>query len=218
MTKPHNQSWQPTMPTSSRLVSLRLGRRFTGEAWAVLSQCRAYRYRLVRVWDSRKPRLGVVGHSWRTINEWRIDPTVRRCIGFARAWGYGGVDIGNLFGLQVEDPIKLASVTDPIGLDNDAHLAAMCADNDLIVLAWGTHACPDRAREVAQILWHSSEDCGGSLAVLGWTDRGQPRHPLHVPKHTTLECLTLGSEGYSLHEVEDPRWGRLLAGEPDRTW
>ncbi len=209
----NNQFPQPVRPAmSDRQARLSIGH-FAGEAWAVSSQCRNYRYRLVRVWDSHKPRLGVVGHSWSTANEWRSDPAVRRCIGFARAWGYGGIDIGNLFGLQAADPRKLASVADPIGPDNDAHLAAMCADNDLVLLAWGAHADPNRARTVAQMLWHLSENCGGSLAVLGWTERGQPRHPLYVPKDSMPECLTLGAEGYGLHEVEDPRWERLLAGE-----
>jgi hypothetical protein len=213
MIKRNNQFRQPVKPAmSDRQVRLPVGH-FAGEAWAVLSQCRTYRYRQVRVWDSHKPRLGVVGHSWSTTTQWRSDHTVRRCIGFARAWGYGGVDIGNLFGLQAADPRKLASVVDPIGPDNAAHLTAICADNDLILLAWGAHADPNRARTVAQMLWHLGEHRGGSLAVLGWTERGQPRHPLYVPKDTTPECLTLGAEVYGLHEAEDPRWERLLAAE-----
>jgi hypothetical protein len=197
---------------SDRQARLSIGG-FTGEAWAVLSQCRTYGYRLVRVWDSHKPRLGVVGHSWSTATESRSDRTVRRCVGFPRAWGYGGIDIGNLFGLQAADPRSLASAADPIGPDNDAHLAAMCTDNDLVLLAWGAHACPDRAHAVAHMLWHCRRDCGGSLAVLEWTERGQPRHPLYVPRDATPECVTLGAEGFGLHEVEDPRWERLLAGQ-----
>jgi hypothetical protein len=187
--------------------------RFAGEVWAVRSRCGAYRYRFVRVWDSHMPRLGVVGNCWSSTTEWLTDPTVRRCVGFARAWGYGGVDIGNLFGLQAADPAKLASVADPVGPGNDAHLAGMWADNDLILLAWGNLADPDRARTVARMLWRLGEPCGGSLAVLGWTERGQPRHPLYVPRDSTPECLTLGTQGYGLHEAEDPRWERLLAGE-----
>jgi hypothetical protein len=213
MTKRNNQFRQPVRPaTSDRRVRLPIGR-FAGKAWTVLSQCRTYRYRLVSEWDSRRPRLGVVGHSWSTTNEWRSDATVRRCIGFARAWGYGGIDVGNLFGLRAAHPRKLASVADPIGPDNDAHLAELCGDNDLVLLAWGADACPDRARAVAQMLRHLSESCGGSLAVLGWTESGQPRHPLYVPKDSTPECLTFGDQVYGLHEAEDPRWERLLAGE-----
>jgi hypothetical protein len=194
---------------SDRRVRLPVGH-FVGEAWYVVSQCRAYRYRFVRMWDSRKPRLGVVGHSWSVGSEWRTDATVRRCIEFARAWGYGGIDVGNLYGIQ---PRRLTSAADPIGPNNDQHLAAMRADNDLIVLAWGTQAHPNRAHAVAEMLRNLSDHRGGSLAVLGWTECGQPQHPLRVPKDSTPECLTLGAEGYGLHEAEDPRWGRLLAGE-----
>ena len=164
MIKSNNQFQQPIRPAmSDRQVCLRIGR-FAGQAWAVLSQCRTYRYRLVRVWDSHMPRLGVIGHSWSATNEWRSDATVRRCIGFARTWGYGGVDIGNLFSLQAANPTKLGPVADPVGPDNDAHLAAMCADNDLVVLAWGARADPNRAQSVAHMLWHCSKDCDGSLA------------------------------------------------------
>ena len=113
MFKRNNQFPQPIRPAmSDRQVRSPIGH-FAGEAWACASQCRTYRYRLVRVWDSHKPRLGVVGHSWATTNEWRSDFTVRRCIGFARAWGYGGVDVGNLFGLQAADPRKLATLPSP---------------------------------------------------------------------------------------------------------
>jgi hypothetical protein len=212
MIKRNSQFQLHTTPTTAdRLVRLPIGR-LAGEAWAVRSQCSTYWYRLVRVWDTSKPRLGVVGHCWPATNEWLTDPTLRRCIGFARAWGYGGIDIGNLFGLQPADP-RNASIADPVGPDNDAHLAAMCADNDLILLAWGNLADPDRAHAVAQMLWRLGEHSGGSLAVLGWTERGQPRHPLYTPKYSTPVCLTLSPEQYGLHESEDPRWERLLAGE-----
>lgn len=212
MIKRNNQFQPPAgSAMSDRQARLSVGR-FADEAWAVSSECRTYRYRLVRVWDSHTPRLGVVGHSWSSTNG-RSDPTVRRCIGFARAWGYGGIDMGNLFGLRTADPRKLASVADPIGPDTDAHLAAMCAHNDLVLLAWGARADPTRAHSVTQMLWRLSEQRGGSLAVLGWTEHGQPRHPLYVPKDATPECLTLGADGYGLHEAEDPRWERLLAGE-----
>jgi CTP:molybdopterin cytidylyltransferase MocA len=117
--------------------------------------------------------------------------------------GYAGINIGNLFGLQAADPMRLASVADPIGADNDAHLAAVGADNDLVLLAWGNHPDLDRARAIARMLWQLSEHCGGSLAVLGWTERGQPRHPLHAPKDSTPECLTFGADGRGLHEAQD---------------
>jgi len=182
------------------------------EAWAVFSPGRNWRYRLVRVWDSDRPRLGWVILNGSDADEHRTDPTVRRCIGFARAWGYGGVDIANLYGLVTDDPGALGRHLDSIGRDNDRHLAAVCSENGLTVLAWGPGAGADRAHAVAQMLHRLGERHGGSLAVLGWTHGAQPLHPLEAPKGATPKCLTLSGSDGGVHEVEDPRWGHLLAG------
>ncbi len=32
------------------------------------------------------------------------DPTIRRCMGFARAWGYGGIAVVNLYAWRATDP------------------------------------------------------------------------------------------------------------------
>jgi hypothetical protein len=112
------------------------------ESRAVFSPDRRWRYRLVRVWDSDKPRLGWVILNGSDADEHRTDATVRRCIGFARAWGYGGVDIANLYGLVSKNPGALAHHFDPVGPDNDAHLAAMCSENDLTMLAWDPTPAP----------------------------------------------------------------------------
>jgi hypothetical protein len=182
------------------------------QSWAVFSACRTWRYRLVRVWDSSQPRLALVMLNPSDADAYRNDPTIRRCIGFARAWGYGGVDVANLYGLVSKDPKVLWRHRDPVGPDNDRHLAAVCRDTDLTVLAWGAGADAARAHVVAAVLWRLAVRHGGSLAVLGWTLGAQPRHPLFVPKDTTPECLTLAAAGCGLHEAEDRRWEDLLAG------
>jgi Protein of unknown function (DUF1643) len=81
------------------------------ESWAVFGPGRRWRYRLVRVWDSDKPRLAWVVFNGSDADEHRTDPTVRRCIGFARAWGYGGVDIANLYGLGRRIPGRLGATS-----------------------------------------------------------------------------------------------------------
>lgn len=185
------------------------------ESRAVFSPCRRYRYRLVRVWDPSKPRLGWAMLNSSDANEHRNDPTVRRTIGFAQAWGYGGVDIGNLYGLRSKNPADLWDRADPIGPDNDEHLAAVCAENDLTVLAWGANAGPGRAHDVTLLLWRLSIEHHRSLAVLGWTRGGQPRHPLYVPGSTVPETFTApqACEGFPVwgyHESDDSHWAHLL--------
>src|ERR1700739_364427 len=146
------------------------------ESWAVFSPDRKWRYRMVRVWDSDKPRLGWVVLNGSGPDEHRTDATVRRCIGFARAWGYGGVDIANLYGLVSKNPGALPYPFDPVGPDNDAHLAAMCADNDLTMLAWGPNAGTERAHAVLQMLWRPPQPSGGVVGVVGGEP---PRRPPH---------------------------------------
>ena len=181
------------------------------ESWAVFSPDRKWRYRMVRVWDSDKPRLGWVVLNGSGPDEHRTDATVRRCIGFARAWGYGGVDIANLYGLVSKNPGALPYHFDPVGPDNDRHLSAVCAENDLTVLAWGPNAASDRAHAAAQMLRHLAIRHGRSLAVLGWTHGAEPLHPLLAPKDAPPKCLTLTGSRWDLHEAEDPRWRYLLA-------
>ena len=67
------------------------------------------------------------------------DKTVRRIIGFARDWGFGGVLIGNLFALRSRDPSALYKSADPVGPDNDMYLRQMAEQSELIVAAWGNH-------------------------------------------------------------------------------
>ena len=182
------------------------------ESWTEFSPGRNWRYRLVRVWDSKRPRLAWVILNGSDADEHHNDPTVRRCISFARAWGYGGVDIANLYGLVSKNPGALRRHSDPVGADNDRHLAAVCSENDLTVLAWGPDACADRVHAVTQMLRRLTESHGGSLAVLGWTQGEQPLHPLLAPKDATPKCLTLNGFDCGLHEVDDPRWEHLLGG------
>lgn len=189
-----------------------LHRRRAHVSWAVVSPCQRYRYRAVRVWDASLPTLGVVGHHIVAGGLRGNDADLRRISVFARAWGYGGVDLGHLYGLVAAHSEGSGPRIDPIGADNDAHLASLCHDNDLTVLAWGHDADPARAHAVAELLWHVTAGHGGSLAVLGWDESGQPCTAHEVPKATTPECLTLSATSRGLHEAEDPRWMHLLAG------
>ena len=64
---------------------------------ATFSADRRYRYRLWREWDRSRAVVAFVMLNPSTADASRDDPTIRRCIGFARAWGFGGVEVANLF-------------------------------------------------------------------------------------------------------------------------
>ena len=156
---------------------------------AVFSSCGRYRYLLTRSWDAARPSVGFVMLNPSTADHRSDDPTVRRCVGFARAWGFGEVRVANLFALRASDPTVLldtvASGGDPVGPENPAHLRALAAEHT-VVLAWGTNAAavhgPDYPGQVAAEL----ATAGTSLYCLGRCADGSPRHPLYLSGDTAL--------------------------------
>lgn len=152
------------------------------ERTATFSPCRTWRYALCRTWDGEKPYAMVVGLNPSTADETLDDPTIRRCIRFARYWGYGALAMTNLFAFRATDPRDMKAAEDPVGPDNDAHLARLAANAGVVVAAWGIHGeHQDRAQQVvdARTL--------GSFTVLGLTAAGHPRHPLYM----RAECRPL---------------------------
>jgi len=52
---------------------------------AALSPCRKYRFALWRIWDETRPYALVIGLNPSTTDEKKDDPTIRRCVQFARS-------------------------------------------------------------------------------------------------------------------------------------
>lgn len=156
-------------------VSL-MGLDYRNPAAAVLSPDRVFRYALERRWGSG-PFVLFVGLNPSTADEHVDDPTIRRCVGFAKAWGYGGLLMGNLYGFRATDPRALRTAADPVGPDTDVWLTTMMVRSGLVVAAWGANRLArDRAPDVLAAL-------GGLRNVrhLGLTKDGSPRHPLYLP-------------------------------------
>lgn len=107
------------------------------------------------------------------------DPTIRRCMGFARAWGMGGLGVVNLYGYRATDPRELHKVPDPVGPHNDLaleHAISYALDNQLpLIAAWGSNAEARRVEQVMALCGSEGWEC------LGTTIKGAPRHPLYLP-------------------------------------
>jgi hypothetical protein len=134
-----------------------------------------YRWRLWRTLGASPDRVLFVMLNPSTADADRDDPTIRRCIGFARAWGFGRLDVVNLFAFRTALPGRLRGSRDPVGPDNDRHIARAARDADAIVAAWGVHgALLRRDRAVLDLL------ADRPLLCLGRTRAGHPRHPLYL--------------------------------------
>lgn len=110
-----------------------------------------------------------------------LDPTVRRCLGFAHDWGFGSIEVVNLFAFRATDPRDLLRAAAPVGAANDRAILDAASAADRVVVAWGAHGTHlGRGAEVAGRLADNSVQ----TLALATTKGGQPRHPLYVRADT----------------------------------
>ena len=142
-----------------------------------------YRYSLTRDWDREKPVTLWVMLNPSTATHLEDDPTIRRCQGFSRAWGQGGIIVANIFALRSTDPKALYDHPDPIGPGNDEVIELLARNPrvESVVAAWGAHGDLDgRGQAVARLLARVA----GVVHALSTTKSGQPGHPLYLGAET----------------------------------
>ena len=158
-----------------------------GAASATFDPTRAYRYRLSRTWDPTGPVVAFVMLNPSTADAEVLDPTVRRCVGFAHAWGFGSLEVVNLFAFRATDPRDLLRAAAPVGAANDQAILDATRGADRVVVAWGVRGDHlGRADTVAGLL-----DSASVVPVaLATTKDGHPRHPLYVRGDTDPSAWT----------------------------
>ncbi len=150
---------------------------------AYLSDDRKHRYRLWRLTGllSRERRCTFLMLNPSRANEIENDATLRRCVHYARDWGYGRIDIVNLFSFVTPYPADLRAA-EPADLGmlgehrlvNERHIVEAC-DGAFVVCAWGANGSfIGRDMAVVRLL----KERKVPLHVLGFTKRHMPRHPL----------------------------------------
>lgn len=152
---------------------------------ALLSTCGSYRYWLTRstaTMDCFDSVAIFVMLNPSTADASLNDPTIRRCIGYAKAWECRGLVVANLYALRATDPKELLAHDDPVGPGNDQHLAGLAEQyaQDRIICAWGANARPNRVARFQELM--QSRGAADRLYCLGTTIAGAPRHPLYLRK------------------------------------
>jgi hypothetical protein len=143
------------------------------ERSATFSLCRTYRYALWRRWGPG-PYAMFIGLNPSTADESNDDPTIRRCIAFARAWGYDALCMTNLFAYRAVEPAYMMKAAEPVGCENDRTLARLARGAGVVVAAWGAKGTYMRRDQSAHLLVPG-------LHCLRLTKHGHPGHPLYLP-------------------------------------
>lgn len=152
---------------------------------AIISKCGLYRYRLERHWGDG-PTCGFIMLNPSTADATLDDPTIRRCIGFAKREGCGRLMVGNLYAFRATHPDVMAAAHDPVGPENRHFLENMAEQVDgPLIAAWGAHwMVYGGTTAYVRVAFE------GKLMCLGKTKDGHPRHPLYVKGDTPLERLS----------------------------
>lgn len=132
-----------------------------------------------------------------TADERDNDATVRRCVNYARGWGYSMLKIVNLWSYRTAHPSELKRMVEQGGvehvrnimagkpgggvdIENVNHVRLACSEQGtLVVCAWGAHGSfLGRDAYVAHVL----ESDGVVLHALEFTKSGAPKHPVRLRK------------------------------------
>lgn len=173
----------------------------------IFSPCRKYRYTLWREWDcdlltgcaddleNSGGYLMVIGLNPSTADETNDDPTIRRCIDFAKRWGYRALCMTNLFAFRATDPRDMMKLYNLADIDNQHHLLKCASGAGMVLAAWGKHG-RFAQRDLTVCEWLSR--IGIDLHCLQKNKDGSPRHPLYVAADTEpvlLRTETVASAG-----------------------
>lgn len=142
---------------------------------------RRYRYALWRHWGqtSVPHYLMVIGLNPSTADETQDDPTVRRCIAYAKAWRFDALCMTNLFAFRATDPERMKLEPDPIGPDCDEWLVTVALRAGAVLAAWGVHG---QHWLRAEAVMRTFDERLIRMHALGVTKDGHPRHPLYCRK------------------------------------
>lgn len=142
-----------------------------------------FRTLLERNWDESLPIVLFVMLNPSTADGMTDDPTVRRCIAFAKAWGYGGLRIVNLIAYRSPNPDEMYAWLQSATADELRPMMTTLRHESLrpgvhrVVCAWGNLnkiLVPYAQRVVAVLREHRV------LWAIKINGSGQPAHPLYL--------------------------------------
>lgn len=151
-----------------------------------------YRYTLRRSWIGNGPVVNFVMLNPSTADDVFDDPTIRKCIGFAKRWGFSGLVVTNLFAFRATSPLDLKAcrLALAVGPDNDYVLRREASLAGTVICAWGEHgAWKGRDQEVM-----NGPLAGLDLGRIGSTRTGYPLHPSRCAYTSSPEMFRIAAK------------------------
>lgn len=158
---------------------------------AVFSDDRSRRYLLVRSWLDENPLFEKQSRAEnlpRTVanflmfnpsdaDEEREDATVRKCIGFAKRWGFSSLIVTNLIPFVSSDPWKVPAWSG-LDLKNAETIIESALKSDACIAAWGSQPkAVERLVAIEEHIYHFQQNVSVPVFCIGTTSRGRPLHP-----------------------------------------
>lgn len=158
---------------------------------ADFSPCRKYRYYLSRNFTesfSDDNHLIFLMLNPSIADENKNDPTITRCINFAKRLGHDGIIVLNLYALISTDPKALLKSDEPIDV-NDSYIKEFISKREApinIVCAWGNNAEKKRAVVMVNYL----RTLGVNLFCFKQNKTGHPHTPSICKRGYNLKALS----------------------------
>ena len=154
---------------------------------AVISSCQRYRYQLTRIWDTNLPMVMFVMLNPSKADAFEDDPTIRRCLSFAKGWGFGGIYVCNLFAYRSTNPEGLYEANNPFG-DRNIWTTRFLADwVEKIVCAWGNKPVLKKILGTPNRAFDLLDFASKKLHYIDLSKDGVPRHPLYLKGNLKLK-------------------------------
>ena len=154
---------------------------------ATFDETGTYRYRLDRRWRSEPDKLVTfVMLNPSTADAFQEDPTIRRCIGFAKSLSFPAMSVVNLFAIRATDPKTIRLTEDPVGPENDFYIREACRASMMVICAWGAYP---HLKGTDRAVWADIRECCSNIYSFGLTKKGAPKHPLYLRADSRLETF-----------------------------
>lgn len=157
---------------------------------AIFSKGGNYRYLLWRKWGSGTRYCMFIGLNPSKAGADTDDHTIRRCMSFAKASGFDGFYMVNLYAWVSTEAAAILTIDYPIGELNDHHLLDGAMECEQIIACWGWHPIHKRKPDGGNHRWlEVLKMLDLPVMCLGKTIGGHPRHPSRLPNSAKMEIF-----------------------------